>query len=177
MSIPLSPIWLDSLRVEVNGPSFIFSLSKTSPGLANGDFLVNVYWMNFAKFSLSQPRMGKAIPTGLGHQGCFQTHRMGKDAERLPHLSLPPGKLSKARQERWSSFCMLRKERESKVNPYHSSSENPSYDPSSSPCVGHYCYSSTLAAGFYYYGINWDCCACPQRRFKATVLKIESTVR
>jgi hypothetical protein len=51
------------------------------------------------EFSLSQPRVEKAVPTGTGHQESFQTPRMGKDTERLLHLCLPQGNLSKGGQE------------------------------------------------------------------------------
>lgn len=49
---------------------------------------------------LCPSRREKVIPTGLGQQGCSQIPRLGRDAERPAHLSLPAGELSKAGQEK-----------------------------------------------------------------------------
>lgn len=110
MSIPLSTIQFSSSRVEVNGLFFISSLSKTSPGVANGGCPVNVCWMNLAKFSLSQPRMGKSIPPGIGHQGSSHTHRMGKMLRGyLIYLCLQQAQQSPTRK---MSLLLLAKEGE-----------------------------------------------------------------
>lgn len=64
---------------------------------------------------------------------------------------------SRQAQQSWTrrmSVVLLAKEGEgAEVDPWRSLAGNPPYYPSSSPCAGHYCYSSTLA-GFYYYRIN-----------------------